>query len=147
MKSFFLDTFEYNYEANQKLIALVKSNPEAYSEKVQILIGHTINAHSIWNHRIEGTLSPFGVWDVFKISELAELDTKNYFESQSYIDRHNLDTEVNYSNFEGKVFSRDIATILFHSINHSTYHRGQLMTELKLQGVPPITLDYIYLKR
>jgi hypothetical protein len=56
MKSFFIDVFEYNNEANQKLIVLIELNPEAYSEKTQILIGHTINAHSICNHRIDGTL-------------------------------------------------------------------------------------------
>ncbi len=147
MKSFFLDKFEYNYAANQKIIALIEANPNAYSEKVSILIGHTINAHSIWNHRIQGALSPLGVWDVFKISELAELDTRNHFHSQSNIDMYNLDNEVNYSNSEGKVFSSEIATILFHIINHSTYHRGQLISELKLQGVPPISLDYIFFKR
>jgi hypothetical protein len=46
MKSFFIDVFEYNNEANQKLIVLIEL----------ILIGHTINAHSICNHRIDGTL-------------------------------------------------------------------------------------------
>jgi uncharacterized damage-inducible protein DinB len=92
-------------------------------------------------------LSLFGVWDVFKISEIAELDTQNHFQSKSHIDMDNLDTEVKYSNSEGKVFSDEIATILFHIINHSTYHRGQLITELKLQGVPPIGLDYIFFKR
>ncbi|MFT4668788.1 MAG: putative damage-inducible protein DinB [Ulvibacter sp.] len=146
MKSFFLDKFEYNYAANQKIIALIQAYPNAYSEKVSILIGHTINAHSLWNYRIQCDVSPFGVWDVFKISELAELDTENYFHSQSHIDMYNLDSEVNYSNSEGKVFSSEIATILFHIINHSTYHRGQLITELKLQGAPPISLDYIFFK-
>jgi len=146
MKNFFLDKFEYNYAANQKIIALIQAYPDAYSEKVGILIGHTINAHSIWNHRIQGALSPLGVWEVFKIPELAKLDTKNYFHSQSHIDMYDLDTEVNYSNSEGKAFSFEIATILFHIINHSTYHRGQLISELKSQGIPPISLDYIFFK-
>ena len=147
MKSFFLDKFEYNYAANQKIIALIQAYPNAYSEKAGVLIGHTINAHSIWNHRIQGALSPLGVWDVFKIQELAKLDTQNHLHSQSHIDMYDLDSEVNYSNSEGKAFSSEIATILFHIINHSTYHRGQLITELKLRGVPPISLDYIFFKR
>ena len=147
MKNFFLDKFEYNYAANQKIIALIEANPLAYSEKVQILISHTINAHSIWNHRIQNASSPLGVWDVFQLSELAELDTRNYFHSQSHIDMYQLDTEVNYSNSEGESFSNEIATILFHIINHSTYHRGQLTSELKSQGVTPISTDYIFFKR
>jgi uncharacterized damage-inducible protein DinB len=147
MRSFFLDKFEYNHSANQQVIALMEANPNAYSEKAKTLIGHTLNAHSIWNHRIQGTLSPLSVWDVFNLSELSELDTQNHFDSKSHINFHNIGSEVKYSNSEGKVFSSEIATILFHIINHSTYHRGQLMTELKLQRVPPISLDYIFFKR
>ena len=147
MQNFFLDTFEYNYRCNQKIIALIEANPNAYSEKAQILIGHTINAHSIWNHRIQGASSPCGVWEIFKISQLSEHDSQNYHDSLRIIESYNSNTEVDYTNSEGKVFSKKIETILFHIINHSTYHRGQLITELKLRGVPPISLDYIFFKR
>lgn len=147
MKEFFLDTFEYNYTSNQKIIALIEANPNAYSERTAVLIGHTINAQSIWNHRIQGTLSPLGVWDVFKISELAELDTQNHLNSKNIINLCDLKKEVKYANSKGDFYLDRIGKILFHIINHSTYHRGQLITELKTQGVPPIYLDYIFFKR
>ena len=146
MKNFFIDKFEYNYTCNQKLIALIMANAAAYSKKTQILISHTINAHYIWNHRIQNISPALGVWDIFKVSELRNLDSINHSESLEIINTLSLEQEIEYSNSEGKEFTSEIATILFHIINHSTYHRGQLISELKSQGVDPLSLDYIYFK-
>lgn len=146
MKKFFSDKFEYSYTCNQKLIALVDANPMSYSDKIRTLISHTINAHNIWNHRIRNITPALGVWDVFEISELRNLDSVNYLESNEIINTRDLEEKVRYSNSEGREFASDIATILFHIINHSTYHRGQLISELISEGIDPIRLDYIFFK-
>ena len=147
MKNFFIDKFEYNFACNQKLIGLIKANSSAYSNRARTLISHTINAHYIWNHRIQNIAPALGVWDVFEVSELRNLDSVNHSESLEIINAYDVEKEVKYSNSEGKEFTNEIATILFHIINHSTYHRGQLISELKIQGVDPLSLDYIFFKR
>ncbi|MCF8317339.1 MAG: hypothetical protein K9I02_01220 [Haliscomenobacter sp.] len=54
---------------------------------------------------------------------------------------------INYSNSKGQLFSNSIQDMLFHIINHSTYHRGQVATEFKRQGLEPLVTDYIFFKR
>ena len=51
------------------------------------------------------------------------------------------------TNSKGETFSNKIKDILFHIINHSTYHRAQIATDLKQNGIEPINTDYIFYKR
>ena len=37
--------------------------------------------------------------------------------------------------------------MLFHFVNHSTYHRGQIASNLKEHGIEPLVTDYIFYKR
>ncbi|QLH28398.1 MAG: hypothetical protein HWD63_02710 [Candidatus Parvibacillus calidus] len=36
--------------------------------------------------------------------------------------------------------------IIFHIINHSTYHRGQIAMEFRQSGLEPLNTDYIFYK-
>jgi len=146
MKSFFIDKFEYNQFSNKKIIELIQNTPGVYSEKAKTLIAHILNAQNIWNNRVMGLKSVQGVWDVFEVSILQKLNTKNHNESIQIISEFDLKSEINYINFSGNSFSNSLENILFHIINHGTYHRGQLMSELKLNGATPIATDFIYYK-
>ncbi len=44
-------------------------------------------------------------------------------------------------------FTNVIQDVLFHFINHSTYHRGQIAIQMKEAGLEPIATDYIFFKR
>ena len=48
---------------------------------------------------------------------------------------------------KGNLFENKIDDILFHIINHSTYHRGQIMMLFRESGLEPIFSDYIFHKR
>ena len=146
MKSFFIDKFEYNHFSNKKIIELIQNNPEVYSEKAKTLIAHTLNAQNIWDNRVMGLKPVQGVWDVFEISMLQKLNTVNHEESIQIISEFDLKSEINYKNFSGDSFSNSLENILFHIINHGTYHRGQLISELKLNGATPIATDFIFYK-
>jgi uncharacterized damage-inducible protein DinB len=37
--------------------------------------------------------------------------------------------------------------MLFHIVNHSTNHRGQIAVDFKSNGITPLGLDYIHYKR
>jgi uncharacterized damage-inducible protein DinB len=54
---------------------------------------------------------------------------------------------VEYENSEGRTFANDVKDILFHVVNHSTHHRGQIMMDLRASGITPEPLDYIFYKR
>ncbi|WP_432410775.1 DinB family protein [Rasiella sp. SM2506] len=147
MKSFFKNLFEYNHHSNAEVIKRIVSNEALYSEKAQILVSHTLNAHHIWNARIEEVETKFSVWQLHSLKEALAIDLYNFKTANVILEVKNLQKVIDYTNSKGIHFQNKIQDILFHIINHSTYHRGQLMSELKLQGFTPITTDYIFYKR
>lgn len=51
---------------------------------------------------------------------------------------------VSYKNSKGEPFNTTIADCLMHCFNHSTYHRGQIITMLRGAGFTKVTsTDYI----
>ncbi|NNG11293.1 MAG: damage-inducible protein DinB, partial [Arenibacter sp.] len=40
-----------------------------------------------------------------------------------------------------------ITDMLFHIINHSTHHRGQISVDLRNNAIEPPVLDYAFYKR
>lgn len=147
MKPFFKDLFEYNHHFNQKLADIFMENPDWTSEKAVKLFNHLLNAHQIWNNRIEPMQTTFGVWELHVVQDLKNIDKTNYEQTLQILDKFDFSKIINYSNSKGQIFSNNIRDTLFHVINHSTYHRGQIATELKQNGIEPLTTDYIFYKR
>lgn len=146
MNSFFTELFEYSHYFNQKLIGILIENKDKAPERSIQLINHTINAHQVWNSRILREQS-FGVWDMHAIAELPELDTTNYLKTISILNSTPLSQIIDYANSKGDRFSNSVRDILFHVVNHSTYHRGQVTMQCKQNGIDPIISDYIFYKR
>lgn len=146
MKENFIELFEYNNHFNQKLIALIFENKTRTSEKTQKLINHLINAQQIWNARIQNT-EQFDVWQINDWFQLSSIDSKNYETSLKIVNNFDLNASIQYTNSKGETFSNKIKDILYHIINHSTYHRAQIATDLKQNGIEPINTDYIFYKR
>lgn len=146
MKEQFIDFFEYNHHFNQKLIDVLSKNSQNISEKTISLINHLINSQQIWNARIINEIE-FEVWQVSDWNQLSEMDDQNYKKTLELIHKMDLYTIIEYTNSKGIAFSNKIKDILFHIINHSTYHRAQIATELKQNGIEPLNTDYIFYKR
>ncbi len=89
----------------------------------------------------------FKVWQINDWNDLSNIDNENYSTTLKIIANNNLDNIIEYTNSKGIKFSNKIKDVLFHVINHSTYHRGQIATELKNCGIEPINTDYIFYKR
>lgn len=147
MKAFFKEMFEYSHKFNQEYIALMLREKNQTTQKAQKLMSHIVNAQQIWNNRIEKTIEPAKVWQVHPIEQLAEIDTSNFQASVTLVNKSDFDKEITYVNSQGMSFTNKIRDILFHVINHSTYHRAQIASELKAKGVEPPVSDYIFYKR
>jgi uncharacterized damage-inducible protein DinB len=144
MKTFFKELFDYNYDVNQKLGDIFHVNADRTSEKAVNLYNHILNSHQIWNNRIDARHPAFGVWEIHTTREFREIDSANYEHTLFIIDQLDLDNTINYPKIKGKPFSKRISEILFHVINHSTYHRGQIATEFRQSGLDPLATDYIF---
>lgn len=146
MKAFFKDIFEYHHHVNQKLIDQLIENENVLSERTIPLISHTVNAHQIWNARITNN-KKFGVHQLHSLQDCKHIDIQNYLDSLKILEERQLEERITYSNSKGAHFSNSIQQILFHIANHSTHHKGQIISDLRQSGIDPIMTDYIFFKR
>lgn len=146
MRGEFQDLFKYSHHVNQKLIAVLSGNRTKLSERTVQLINHLLNAHQIWNARISQEMV-LGVWQLNAWEDLQGIDQKNYLKSLQILEEIDLEQMVFYKNSSGSKFSDKAKDILFHIINHSTYHRAQIAILMREQGIEPINTDYIFYKR
>ena len=146
MTTFFKELFQYSNHFNQLLISKLIENSDKVSEKTNQLQNHIINAHQIWNSRLLNK-KPFDVFEIHSVTELKKLDNENYQNTLKIIEATNLAQIFEYTNTKGQTFTNSVQDILFHIINHSTYHRAQIATEFKQFGLDPLVTDYIFYKR
>lgn len=147
MIQFFRELFDYNFECNQRLAQAIVLQQEQLPERVVSLYSHILDAHQIWNNRIDPKEKTFGVWQIHDTAEFISLDLTNYEHSLSILESSDLNQAVNYKNSTGRHFTSSIRNIMFHIINHSTYHRAQIATEFRQSSLDPLTTDYIMIKR
>lgn len=147
MNEFFKELFEYSHYCNQKLADIFNDNPGKTSEKAVKLFSHVLNAHRIWNNRMEAKQKPFGIWEQHPVQNMKSIDQANYEESLLLLGKADLNKSIMYSTSKGEPFTSTIRDIFFHIINHSTYHRGQIATEFRQHGLTPLITDYIFYKR
>lgn len=146
MKDFFLDLFEYHHHFNQKLAAEIQQHLEALPERTFPLFCHVLNAHRIWNARILD-LPATGVFQTYPVSECPGIDLKNLQDTLQILEQKDLSEAVTYTNTRGESFHNQVGEILFHVANHSTHHKGQIMSDFRSVGIPPLVTDYIFYKR
>lgn len=147
MQDYFFDLFEYNHHYNQKLWELFHHHLDQVSDKPLRLFNHTMNAHHIWNSRISLVTPRFGVWEMHDFHELKNIDDVNFQQSKTMLKSVDLDKVIEYRTSTGDKFRNQVLHICFHIINHSTYHRGQIASEFRNQGLDPLVSDYIFYKR
>ena len=146
MKEKFIELFEYNYHFNKKLIEFISENFQLKPEKTVKLLNHLINAQQIWNARINNE-SEFEVWQINDWNNISKINTDNYSKTLEIIHNKSPENSIEYKNSKGEKFINKIEDVLFHVINHSTYHRAQIATDIKNNGIEPINTDYIFYKR
>lgn len=142
----FEQMFEYHHHFNQRFIAEFEKHMDRLPERTYPLFCHVINAHKVWNTRITGA-EPVGVYDVHSLGKCDEMDIENYRQTLSILHGYHLNQKIPYKNSKGEEFSNSIRDILFHVANHSTHHKGQIVSDFRQQGIPPLITDYIFYKR
>lgn len=147
MNSFLKELFDYNQRMNQKFIDAFIANPTKISEKSIKLMSHILNAHQIWNNRIDAEEPLFGVWQMQRLENFTEIDQTNHDKTFNILEEFNATSRINYTSTKGEPFKNSIQEIIFHVLNHSTYHRGQISAELRNSGIDPLISDYIFYKR
>lgn len=89
----------------------------------------------------------FWVWELHAPEDLRGIDEANQSRTLAILVNVSLEGSIHYANSTGRQFTNTVGDILFHIINHSTYHRGQLATEFRRSRLDPLVTDYIFHKR
>ena len=152
----------YNLWANAKLTGFLKELEPALLDKkitssfntIRKTLYHVWDAEAIWYNRING--SSFSDWPSKNFTGTNE-DAFNGFIEQSgmfarFAENANEDIlmrQIKYKSLEGKEYDNNISDIIVHTMNHSTFHRGQIITMLRNAGFTELSsTDYItYLRQ
>lgn len=142
MKALFINLYTYQYHYNLKTLELFERYNSATPERCLYLFSHMLNAHHIWNSRILEKKTEVGVFEVHALPRMRELIEANHQNSLQIIEREDFARRFHYHNSNGDAFSNLIEEIMFHVVNHTTYHRGQIMADLRQAGLEPVSTDY-----
>ena len=146
MEDFFKEMLQYTMHFNEAIIEQL-SISNVHPEKAVLLLNHIINAQEVWNARIKGEDCSTAIWEIRPLEDLTKINNANYNNSLQIINAFDFDTIIQYTNSNNKAFKNTVKDILFQVINHATYHRGQIATDVKQHGITPLATDYIYFKR
>lgn len=150
------DLFAYDRWANRRILdAALALPPEDFDRdlgssfpSVRATLAHLLASDWIWLERWLGR-SPTGVpedWDLATGAAIGsrwrevEAAVKGFVEALTEAD---LERVVDYRNTAGTPYSAPLGHLLRHVVNHSTYHRGQVVTMLRQLGATPPSTDLV----
>jgi uncharacterized damage-inducible protein DinB len=143
MKKFYTEKWAYDLEVNLKLIAVIEQVNNDFVLKV---MSHILNSQYFWNHRILKREFEHGVWDVHEPNQLKALAIAFNKTSKEVLEQFDLDDDLIYKTMEGSELRSSITDVIYHVLNHSNYHRGQVVKELKSLGGEIPDTNYIFFK-
>jgi uncharacterized damage-inducible protein DinB len=146
MITLFKDIFTYHHHFNQKLVEEFKMHLANLPGRSFPLFCHMLNAHQIWNARILKE-QEFGVQQQHTLEQCALIDETNFTTTLKVLETVDLESVITYKNSRGQSFSNSVRDILFHVANHTTHHRGQIISDFRQAGIPPMVTDYIFYRR
>lgn len=102
----------------------------------------------MWNARIMEKQADYAIFQVHDLKDWGDIHYENQRNSfEITTNAVDFEKRIDYENTEGRLFISNLQDILFHIINHSAHHRGQVSVDFRQNGIEPIPFDYINYKR
>ena len=146
MKSLLLNYLRYNHWANQKIcryLSAIEGPQDPAKENVYLTIKnivlHIADGEQTWLSRLNGDNIPHmhNLDLEGSFSSICGLILKNSAEFIGFIEAKDdafFKESTEYINLKGKTFAQNNAEIILHCMNHSTFHRGQVINMLRNVG-------------
>lgn len=146
-KDYFKELAEYNLWANNIVCNWLREiNDEQWAQNVvssfnsiQETVLHIISAENAWLERFYK--NPVTVWIQADYKETKDehiaLWLKTSEKLRAFInefDESGLQTKLDFKRLNGDAYSMPHYQLFAHVLNHSTYHRGQLITMMRQVG-------------
>lgn len=148
LKTHFIDLATFNTWANKKIIDFITLNINADLFDKEIVssfpsvkktIYHIWDAELIWLERLRGvSLKDFPSKTFIGSAEEGMLKFKQ--NSNALLElvfnspERFFESSISFTATSGKSYNQEVTAILTHVINHSTFHRGQLITLFRQLG-------------
>lgn len=142
----FLKTFtRYNLWANKRIAEVLDQlDPVAYDQPVKssfptirVTAFHIWDAEYIWLQRLTGSSPRAGITTTLP-AETKPADfvkgSEAFLEFLEKKDEAFFRAITTYRNIKGDQFSQPNDELIMHCMNHSTFHRGQLVTMIRETG-------------
>jgi uncharacterized damage-inducible protein DinB len=145
--------YAYTDWANERVIETIEALSD--EQRAQVIpssfpsiletLTHVTFAEWVWLRRFRGespTAAPEGTTypEVLQRLRAVAAERRDYLDELS---EERLAAPLSYRSLNGDPFSVRLSELLVHVANHSTYHRGQLVTMLRQLGVKPQSTDYV----
>lgn len=158
--STFGELFNYNYWArDRQLEACGRITQEQFLRpmgnsfsSLRDTLAHLLIAEWGWHERWRGRSPTQADIEQFSAERLptaaaiqerwhrVERDIREYLMGLS---EEALAYPLSYTNLKGERWSYPLWRMLFHVVNHQTYHRGQVTTLLRQLGAQPVQIDFL----
>jgi uncharacterized damage-inducible protein DinB len=158
MKALLLNYLQFNSWANDKFItwlnslppeALYEKSPSSFPSIIETML-HIWDAQTVWVERLEGnSMNVFpsksfeGTWD--DVCALVQETSHRLIDVATPQDTVWFSQECNYQLMNGTLMQTPICDMILHCVQHSTFHRGQIVTisHCLHQKEPVPATDYI----
>jgi uncharacterized damage-inducible protein DinB len=152
--------FAYNSWANDRIFeALTPLSPEDYFRDLKSSHGgihgtltHLVGAEKIWLSRWEGRPDKIMLKaeEITSLADLKSIWEKVGRETAGFVARMSdkkLQDTLAITTSKGEQYSQTYQQMFQHLVNHSTYHRGQIITMMRQIGAKPVLTDLIFFYR
>ncbi|MDZ4707855.1 MAG: DinB family protein [Saprospiraceae bacterium] len=150
--SYFIELADYNIWANKEAILWLENiSPEQWAQPVVSSFGsieatvfHLTGAEKLWRERLVKIQSPSFLSTELRVTKAELLGlwmeaSVLLREAVFQFDPEQLNDVFGFRRLNGDYMELAYYQALAHIFNHSTYHRGQLLTLLKQVGYQKIT--------
>lgn len=156
----FRELFDFNYWARDRQFqACAVLTPELFLRpmgssfaSVRDTLAHLLAVEWVWLERWRGRSPNRKEAEAFGAGNFPTLDSirdawvpieKGVRHFLTMCPEANLSRPLTYPNMQGEVRTYALWRLLFHVVNHQTYHRGQITTLLRQLGAAPVQTDYL----
>ncbi len=157
MKELLLNYAKYNLWANKRITGKLKElSPQTFEceqkssfRSIRKTLLHMYDAETIWYNRLIGISLTKWPSEKFKGTNEEAIElmlgaSKNFAEFVGVLADENLNLFCDFRSLEGKEYSMKVYDLIQHFVNHSTFHRGQMITMLRNLDIDDIpSTDYI----
>jgi uncharacterized damage-inducible protein DinB len=136
MKNLFIKQFEFEFWSNTMILNSLKTLKEK-DERAILLFSHLLSSHSMWLSRVnktEITCTLFQDRTLTECESLMEENLKGWKQFLFNKSHEDLAETIEFmAAWETNPSKRKITIedALIHLINHSSYHRGQIVASIK----------------